>query len=261
MSDIVIRKFQVPVASLTPGTAPLRIIQLSDFHFRWWTSLHDRLQHRLSRLEFDLLALTGDFCQHPGNYQHVSRLLRRFVAPFDPPLGCYAVPGNHDPVLLSEQFTDGDPRFLRNESITIHRDGQDINLAGVDDGWRSMADLPKTLANCNHGHPTILLSHIPSTILHLPRGTVDVVLSGHTHGGQWRIPFWGSVIVNDRITRAQTRGLHRIGERWLHVSAGVGASGPFPFRVNCPAEITLLTLVPERSDELQPSARQQNHSD
>lgn len=245
MSDIAIRQHRIPLASLPASAGPLRIVQLSDFHFRWWESLHDRIQGRLARLDFDVLMMTGDFCQHPYNHRLTATLIRRFVAPLKPTLGCYAVPGNHDPVVLSEQFTQGPPRFLRNESVVLHHNGHPIHLAGLDDSWRSTSDVPRALAGCGNGRPTILLCHIPSTAFHLPDGVVDLVLCGHTHGGQWRIPFWGSVTVNDRITRAQTRGLHRIDNRWVHVTAGVGTSGPFAFRLNCPAEIALLTLVPD----------------
>jgi predicted MPP superfamily phosphohydrolase len=225
---------------------PIRIAQVSDFHFRRWTSLHDRLQQRLLRLEYDLLAITGDFSQLPWNWRWVAKLVRRFVEPLRCPLGCYGVPGNHDAVELSDSLADGPVRFLRNTSVTMSVNGSAINIAGTDDSWRSFADLPKALAGCRNDYPTILLTHIPSTIHHLPDGLVDLVLSGHTHAGQWRVPWLGGVTVNDRLTRAQTHGLHRIGRRWLHVTAGVGSSGPFPIRVNCPAEIALLRLVADR---------------
>jgi len=259
MSRIVVRHHEISLASLQPSMASFRIAQLSDFHFRRWTRFHDRLQRQLAALDFDLLAMTGDFSAHPRDWRWVAELIRNFVRPLRPRLGCYAVPGNHDAVILSKQFDAGPIRFLRNESVTISLDGHVIHLAGTDDSWRSVADLPRTLAGCRDGRPTILLSHVPSTIHHLPDDVVDLVLSGHTHAGQWRIPGFGSVTVNDQISREQTHGLHRIGRRWLHVTAGVGTSGPFNFRLNCPPEVALLTLR-TRGDSAVPGNHETNGS-
>jgi hypothetical protein len=225
------------------GMAPLRIVHLSDFHFRWWTPLLDRIQDRLAALEFDLLLLTGDFCEWPCNWRHTAAMVRRLLGPLRPRLGCYAAPGNHDAAILAEQFDDGLVRFLKNDSVEIGLNGSAINLAGTDYSFCSVGDLPRTLERCRNGRMTILLSHLPSTIHHLPDGLVELVLSGHTHGGQWRLPWWGGVMLNDRIEPHQVHGLHRVGRRWLHVTAGVGTSGPFRFRFNCPPEIALLHLV------------------
>ncbi len=249
MGDVVVRHHEIPLRSLPRAMSPLRIVQMSDFHFRRWSPLYERIQRYLATLEFDLLTLTGDFSPFPRDWPWVADILRRFVEPIRPPLGRYAVPGNHDDALLSEQFSDGFVRFLRNESVTVHLNGHAMNLAGVDDGWRAVADVPRTLAHCQNDRLAILLCHMPSIIHHLPDGVVELVLGGHTHGGQWRLPWFGSVTVNDRIARAQTRGLHRVGGRWLHVTSGIGTSGPFNLRVNCPPEVAVLTLVSRPPEE------------
>lgn len=243
MTEIAVRNHQVPLASLPQAMSPLRIAQISDFHFVRWTRLYDRLRDRLAALDVDLLALTGDFCQHPRDWRRVAGFLRRLVKPLRPRLGAYAVPGNHDAPLLAGEFERGPLRFLVNDSVRIRWNDATITLAGINDSWRSVADLPKALAGCRARELTILLTHMPSTTHHLPDGVVDLVLSGHTHAGQWRIPWIGALMANDRITRAQMHGLHRLGDRWLHVTAGVGASGPFALRLNCPPEIAVLTLV------------------
>ncbi len=242
MSDIAVRQYDIPLPLLPDVLSPLRIAHLSDFHFRGWTRLHERLQERLLRHRCDMLALTGDFSHLPRDYRRVAELLRRFIEPLSFPLGRYAVLGNHDAVRLAEEFSDGTIRFLINDSHHIVRDGVVLAIAGTNEGWRSTADLPRTLAGCDPRWPTVLLCHVPSTSFYVPRGIVDVVLSGHTHGGQWRIPGLGSVSVNDYVRRRQTHGLHRLRNRWVHISAGVGTSGPFHIRVNCPAEMAVLTL-------------------
>jgi len=246
MSDIAVRRYRVPVPSIPAAMSPLRIAHISDLHFRWWTPFLDRFQRRLARLDFDLLIMTGDFCEWPVNWRQGAAMLRRFLEPFRAPLGHYAVPGNHDHRMLAEQFDGAPVRFLRNESVQVGLNGSAIHLAGIDDGWRSVADVPKALKDCRDGRTTLLLTHMPSAIHHLPEGVVDLVLSGHTHAGQWRLPWRGDVMVTDKVNAVHTHGLHRVGRRWLHVTSGVGASGPFRFRLNCPAEIALLTLVRER---------------
>lgn len=243
MSDLAVRQHEVPLPDLPEPLSPLRIAHMSDFHFGRWKRLHDRLQAKLVDLDCDLLVLTGDYCLFPWYWPQAVRLLARFLDPVQPRFGCYAILGNHDAPVFADRFPSGRLRFLFNESVKVGLNGATINLAGIDDGWRSVADLPKTLKHCHDAGPTVLLSHVPSTIHFLPDGLVDLVLSGHTHGGQWRLPVLGSVLLNDRIARGQTRGLHRVGQRWLHVTAGVGTSGPFHIRLNCPSEVAVLTLI------------------
>ncbi len=243
MNQVVVSQHDVPIPSLPATMSPLRIAHVSDFHFRHWSRFLNRFQRTLTELEFDLLVLTGDVCQWPCNYRQGARLLRRLLEPIRPPLGLFVIVGNHDSRLLADEFKNETIRFLQNESVELRSGDAAINIAGTDDSFRGVADLPKTLNGCRNGHMTILLSHLPSAIHYLPEDLVEIVLSGHTHAGQWRLPGWGSMLVNDHIERHQTHGLHRIGRRWLYVTAGVGVSGPFFLRLNCPAEIALLKLV------------------
>ncbi|MFH1110714.1 MAG: hypothetical protein V1790_16175, partial [Planctomycetota bacterium] len=92
------------------------------------------------------------------------------------------------------------------------------------------------------------LAHYPSTVFRVPMGKVQLVLSGHTHGGQIRLPGLGCVWANDRIPRRMSRGLHEVAGTMIHVSPGIGVCLPIRIRVNCPAEVTVLTLVAVASD-------------
>ncbi len=251
MSDLVVRHQPVPLAGMPRALSPLRIVQLSDLHFGRWRALHERICRRLERIECDLLVFTGDFCLFPRDWHRAVPLIRRLADACRPRLGAFAVLGNHDAHRLADAFSDGAVRFLRNESVCLFDRGHRFHVAGIDDAWRSVADVPSTLKGCVNGEPTILLAHVPSTIHHLPDGAVDLVLSGHTHGGQWRLPWWGSVTCNDRIRREQTLGLHWVDGRWLHVSSGIGTSSPFHFRFNCPSEVAVLVVE-------KPEVRQEN---
>ncbi len=245
MHDILVRHHDVPVSSLPPEAEPLRVVHLSDLHCHRWTSLLSRLQRRLLSLDYEILLMTGDFCDWPDNWRRTATVIRRLLEPVRPPLGCLAVTGNHDAVHLATQSEFRCVRFLLNESIRISVKGHPITIAGIDGGHRSVGDLPRTLSHCPRNGLTILMAHMPSVIHYLPDERIDLVLSGHTHAGQWRWPWGGSLTVNDRIERRHIHGLHRVGRRWLHVTAGVGCSPPFAFRLFCPPEIVVLNLISE----------------
>lgn len=90
-------------------------------------------------------------------------------------------------------------------------------------------------------------SAYPSAIHSVPPGAVDLMLAGHTHAGQWRLPFWGCVWAHDNLATKHAWGLHRINGTYLYVSAGIGFSGPLLCRVNCPPEVMQFTfLAPSR---------------
>jgi len=151
--------------------------------------------------------------------------------------------GNHDDPRIGS--TDGLPIvFLQNRSVVVERDGERINVSGVDQSRPGAEDLSAAFAGNNERAPTILLAHYPSTVFRLSDGQAQLVLSGHTHGGQIRLPWLGCVWPHDRIPRRMARGLHVVGSTTLHVSAGVGVSLPIRLRVNCPPEIAILTLQP-----------------
>ncbi len=175
-----------------------------------------------------------------------------------------AVLGNHDHSRIAA--VSGMPlTFLRNQSVLIERSGTTLELAGVDQSSPRKENLEAALGRvvCSRprdhgllqdmsarssGHATrqvtILLAHYPSTVLRLPPGRVDLQLSGHTHGGQIRLPWLGCLWPTDRIAREHAWGLHVVAGTILHVNAGIGLSPPIPIRINCPPEVTILTLQP-----------------
>jgi hypothetical protein len=132
--------------------------------------------------------------------------------------------------------------MLRNEVTTIRLNGVEFYLAGLEQIEQPAGDAFSALADLPPSGPTILMAHYPSTVYELRSGNVDLMLSGHTHGGQWRVPLCGCLWANDHIHPRYARGLHRINGTLLNVSAGIGTSGVFAWRINCPSEITLLTL-------------------
>jgi len=240
---VLLRCLDVPIEGLAPSLSGLRIAHVSDFHFRRWTPVYDRAQKLLLSAEYDFLVATGDLGTHPGNWERARGLIRRFFDPLAARTPCYAVLGNHDhPAMADNGVTP--LRFLRNESLSIDHRGESIAIAGVDQSLSGCEDLGTALATATEGRLQILLAHYPSTVFRLSSSSVNLQLSGHTHGGQIRFPWLGCIWPNDRISRHMARGLHEVSGVTLHTSPGIGVSMILPMRVNCPAEVTILALKP-----------------
>ena len=233
----------MPIGGLSAGLAGLRIAHVSDFHFRSWTRAAQAAQDLLLTLDFDLLVGTGDFGAKPRRWQRAANLVRRFFEPIAGRAPMFAALGNHDAPEMAT--ASGMPlEFLRNRSVRIERSGTAFELAGLDQSRPRNEDIASTLGTGRSRDLTILLAHYPSTVYRLPPGRVDLQLSGHTHGGQIRLPWFGCVWPHDKIPRTMARGLHQVGDTFLHVNAGIGVSPPVPARINCPAEVSVAILQP-----------------
>ncbi len=232
---------------LKTGGRGVRVAHISDFHFRRWTPVLDQARWRLMVPDYDLLVVTGDFSTLARKWRHAGSMCRRFFDGVSPRLGVYAVLGNHDSPRLVNQ--PGLPfQWLRNEHTRIDVDGGPLYLVGVDQCEGQFGDTSAALAGIPDAAPAVMLAHYPSTAFDLKSGRVQLMLSGHTHGGQICLPGVGAIFTNDRIPSRMARGLHRIGETLVNVSAGIGTSGSLPFRWGCPPEVSMITLCKTRAD-------------
>jgi hypothetical protein len=242
MNPVVVKNIDVPITNWPAQADGLSIAHISDLHLRRWDRSARALQELLLGLQYDLLAITGDFGHEPNRWEQTADLVRRLLAPVYPPCGTYAVLGNHDHPMLAEQV-DLNLTFLRDANITLRRNEVPITIAGVEQTDYNRGTLEKTLAARFGKNPVILLAHYPSTVYEIEDSQeVGLQLSGHTHGGQIRLPFLGCLWTNDGIPTRYSRGLHRVNGVPLHVSPGIGVSGPIPLRFQCPPELSLLTL-------------------
>lgn len=238
---ITVRHLTVPVNGLPKALSGLRIAHVSDLHFRRWGRLYEETQEALLSLDPHFIFLTGDYAVNPLRWERAAKLARRFVEPLAKRYPVYAVLGNHDHPSLAEE--DRIPvRFLRNESVILKHGGATFELAGIEQSHFDGENLEAALGTNPACEFSILLAHYPSTVFRLPPGRVDLMLAGHTHGGQIRLPFLGCVWPNDRISRRMARGLHAVGGTLVHVSPGIGVSWPLPIRFNCPPELTVLNV-------------------
>jgi predicted MPP superfamily phosphohydrolase len=158
--------------------------------------------------------------------------------------GVFVSLGNHDqwsPDDLTRRIEARGSMVLRNRWRAIRRNGAELVVAGLDDRMAGRDDLDATLAGRPERAPTVLLSHFPDFFDAAARHGVDLVLSGHTHGGQIAVPFMARRASLSTLVRQTRPGLHVRGPSRLYVNAGLGTTGP-PFRLGIPPEITLFVL-------------------
>jgi uncharacterized protein len=230
------------------------IALLSDFHYDPYFSVHPlRAAIRIvNGLRPDVIVLTGDFVSSPmyGNEQDQRKaaraaepcasLLRQMTAPY----GLWAVLGNHDEDTDAE-FVRGsleaeNIHVLANQSHPIERDGARVWLAGVNDIWSGGPDVPQTLHGVPAGEAVILLAHEPDFADVVSQFPVDLQLSGHSHGGQIRIPFLPPLYL-PKLAQKYYLGAYQVGPLHLYTNAGLGTLR-IAMRLNCPPEITLITI-------------------
>jgi len=238
---VVLREYTLPVTGLKRRAQGVRIAHVSDFHFRQWNPVLEQAQHLLRSLDYDLLVATGDYSTLPCRWAHAAEMCKRFFEPINPPRGTFAVLGNHDDRILADQ-PDMPFTWLRNEHVRINVNGSCLVLAGVEQCVDHRGDIDAALTGAPESAPTVLLAHYPSSVYKTPSDRVCLVLAGHTHGGQIRLPFLGCIWANDRIRPSKAHGMHKLHGTMLHVTAGIGVSSPLRFRYRCPPEVSLITL-------------------
>jgi uncharacterized protein len=271
-----LRRFDVPV--LPPGSAPLKVLHLSDLHMTAGQRGKQEWVAGLADLRPDLVVDTGDNLAGmdavPGTLRALEPLLdlpgafvlasNDYYAPRPKNPLKYFKPDHkrvHGDELPWRDLRDGLAGRgwldLTNATGSLTVAGVRIAFAGVDDPHLQLDRYDEVAG------PADAAADVRIGLVHSPEPRVldrfaadgyDLLLAGHTHGGQLRVPFYGALVTNCGIDRQQVRWLHRWAEpsaehpagTWLHVSAGLGTSPYAPYRLACPPEATLLTLVARR---------------
>lgn len=238
-----VRRREVRIAGLPMPLDGYRIGQLSDVHCGPHTPAERVAEwvDRLNALDVDLLAVTGDLITHGATH---TGAVARALGALQARDGVFACMGNHDYFTDAEGFVAELERaglsVLRNRGVVVERDGARLYVAGVDDTWTARDDVAGALSARPDGVPTVLLAHDPNLFPQAAAHEVDLMLSGHTHGGQLAVPGVRRLSLA-RLVSHFTAGLYRRGRSWLYVSRGAGTTGP-PVRLGAPAELTVLTL-------------------
>ena len=240
---------------LPPGSAPIRIAHLSDVHSEPVGRLEKRLVHEVSRFRPDVICFTGD----AANIADGIGVFRRLLADLAKIAPTYGVAGNWDMTngWADEMFDNTGATRLAGQSVQLTtKGGQKLTIAGADPG--DHLQTAGALAQLDASLPTIFLQHYPSGITLLPPDKVDLMLSGHVHGGQVAIPGYGAIVTLSQTGKQYERGLYRVGHTHLYVSRGIGTEGGrlMSIRLFSPPELVLIELVPMNQRGEQESAEQ-----
>jgi uncharacterized protein len=253
----------------------LNVLHLSDLHLRRSdVNLFRAEVQAVSRLpaQPDLVCVTGDLCERIEDASLVVQLLRELR----PRLGVYLVLGNHEynagrpsdfkggeflerifDVAYHDVISRGAHEaeaivgflrqagltLLRNEGLGLHADGRRLWLAGLDSAWAGRADAASALCGRDENDGVLAMVHEPELAFTAVEHGADLVLAGHTHGGQVRLPLIGAPYTHRLDRRIQiAAGIQPIGRSLLHISAGLGQL--LPLRFGCPPELVWLECEP-----------------
>ena len=244
------------IAGLPAELEGMRIAQLSDFHYDEHFTVHPirAAIEKLNEIKPEVTVLTGDFVTSPAfaeNRQQArpgaaaAEPCARVLSALAPRLRTFAVLGNHDvytdPEEVSRALTSAGIRVLRNNAEPVVFNNRRLWFVGSDDAMEGSPDLPRALRGIPGDEPVVLLLHEPDYADEVRRyPIVNVQLSGHSHGGQVRIPLVGPPYLPD-MGKKYPWGLRQLGSLILYTNVGIGTIR-VPVRWNCPPEITLFTL-------------------
>lgn len=247
----VAEHIEIRLARLPEIFDGFRIAQITDIHFGPYMDQPELEKSvRIAQgFQPDLVALTGDFVSHPffqRNGLEGARNAEPCAEVFARGNGVpkIAVLGNHDhwngADLVAGALQERGIPVLRNRAQAIEREKQFLWIAGIDDALEGHADLAQAIAKIPPTDATVLLAHEPDFADHAAKFPVDLQLSGHSHGGQVRIPGMGPIILPAMAHKYHT-GVNRVGRLQVFTSHGVGVINP-PVRLFCPPKVSLITL-------------------
>lgn len=245
--DLRVEEVKIPVKGLAAELEGFTVCQITDIHHSSIVGLEyvEKTVALANSLKPDLTVLTGDYIDEDRGYMApVIKALTKLKARY----GVLSILGNHDHFIGKDYTVDvissSKIPLLENSNRIIEVKGKPLCVAGVKDFWEDMPDLKAALAGVDMEIPRVLLCHHPDYAEYLPEGErVDVMLSGHTHGGQVRLPFSIAPILPSNFGQKYSGGL--VDLNWstkVYVSRGIGVV-MIPVRLNCPPELTLIRLV------------------
>lgn len=259
--DVVeVCRVNLPVRNLPAGLSGLTACQISDFHLDREEDLArlDRAVEAINRQHPDLIFLTGDyFSDAEAMHRHLGGLRERLTA-LKANLGVFAVAGNHDHwasfATIEHALQGAGVRVLANDSVRLTLPEGDLTVVGVDDLWSRRAEPSRAFREITSGDCTIVLAHNPDTAAYLNQFNVGAMLSGHTHGGVVRIPFYGSPLRSMlRIGKEYYAGLNRYGNFYIYTNRGLGTFW-LRVRLNCRPEVAHFRLTEVPSGDAAPAA-------
>ena len=255
--EVSLERHSIRLNRLPDPFRGFKLAQVSDFHYAEYTEpyfLRD-IVNQINRLNPDAVFFNGDYVTDGVLFsQSRTKQFAYRCAEILTQVRCplrYAVLGNHDSTFAKHAVLDALAihgfTVLNNRYVPLERNGKRIWIAGTGDALYSEMDLDKAIPPAAHANnePMLLMVHEPDVLSQVARYNVDLMLSGHTHGGQVRLPFLPPLHLPP-LGRKYVEGIFRLGPTQLYVNRGLGTVG-LPVRFNCPPEIAILTLEPSGS--------------
>lgn len=240
-STFVVSEFSVRSAKIKN---PVTIAQISDLHEKEFGIGNAELFDALAALRPDLIVITGDIIKNSytttPNVPYMETLASECakIAP------TFFITGNHDrfhPQTVKDVFANSGVTVLDNRVVPFTLGQTTLSIAGIEDQSIDLYGIEK-FDFPNDGHFRLLLAHKPEPLKEYAQKGADLILSGHTHGGQVRLPFGKAVFTPEGFLPELSDGLYQAGDATMIVSMGLGAS-VIPFRLFAPSEITLIRLL------------------
>jgi uncharacterized protein len=235
--EVVSRTFRI--RDLPARLDGLRVVQVSDLHMTSASTIHVQMVERVQALKPDAIFVTGDLVDTSSAVTDLVGLLGNL----DAPAGIWAVPGNWDHTAnaidsLTTALPTAKVKLLINQSQPLE-DG--LWIVGVDDPASGNDQLDQAVKDVPSGVRRLLLAHSPDIVPNLGGQTFDLILAGHTHGGQINLPFLNGTWLKDGPTREYVQGLYQVKGSPLYVNRGIGMT-TLPVRIQCRPEITHITF-------------------
>ncbi len=231
-----------------------KILNLTDIHLGQWINPEylDELIDHVTTLNVDLITLTGDYFSYviEGYEESLENSLKKMQAPY----GKVGVLGNHDHWMSSEKireiFKNSGIIDLSNDVITLEKNGDYLNICGVDSCTVCADDLDKVIAKMPKNIPSILLAHEPDFAKESSQTKLfDLQISGHSHGGQFIIPKFETTPFRGPNSTKYPVGLYKVGDMIQYTSKGLGTNS-FRIRINCKPEVTIITLKTTKKQKI-----------
>lgn len=246
-NSVRVVRYTVPVRDLPPPFHGFTILHLTDLHQKEFGRGQARLLSRINRHRYDMVAVTGDILT--GSRPDVKPALELLAGLAPQPV--FFVNGNNEwsavyrhRYWIMRRLGGAGVAVLDNSAVPLPRNGSHLWIAGVDTPTESRDRLDRALSGTADGAPVLLLAHSPTIFPEAVRAGVDLTLTGHTHGGQIRLPLLGALWAPDLgFFPRWDYGRYREGRSTLIVNGGLGES-VLPLRFNIPPEIVFITLTP-----------------
>ena len=249
IDDVEVVPVDLPVRQLPAALTGLVACQISDFHVDREEDLArlEKAVETINRQHPDFVFLTGDYFSGPDTMRRYLDGFRRALANLNPKVGVFSIAGNHDHwssfSMISEALRAAGARVFANQHERLKINGENLVIVGIDDLWSRCAEPSRAFHGVRPEDCTIVLAHNPDTALYTHHLAPGVMLSGHTHGGVVRIPFYGSLIRSIlRIGPVFSAGLNRYGNFYIYTNRGLGTFW-MRIRINCRPEISRFSLV------------------